>query len=94
MSTHVAVRVSYPERGDYNWYEALTAYAEVGCVEVAFYQPELFLSRVQVEKVLAPFSTLPLRATSVHMARPALPSSMLSWPCCARPLPSPRGWDE
>ncbi len=69
MSTHIAVRVSYPERGDYNWYNALAAYAEVGCVEVAFYQPDLFLSRVQVDKVLAPFSTLPLRATSVHMAQ-------------------------
>ena len=69
MSTHIAVRVSYPERGDYNWYEALAAYAEVGCVEVAFYRPELFLQRVTMEKVLAPFSALPLTATSVHMAQ-------------------------
>lgn len=69
MTAHVAVRVSYPERSDYNWYEALAAYAEVGCVEVAFYRPELFLSKVEVEKVLAPFSTLPLQATSVHMAQ-------------------------
>jgi len=69
LSTHVAVRVSYPERGDYNWYQALAAYAEVGCVEVAFYQPELFLQRVTPEKVLAPFSRLPLRATSVHTAQ-------------------------
>ena len=68
LSIHIAVRVSYPERGGYNWYEALAAYAEVGCVEVAFYQPELFLGRVQMEKVLAPFSTLPLRATLVHTA--------------------------
>ncbi len=69
MSTHIAVRVSYPERGDYNWYEALATYAEVGCVEVAFYRPDLFLQRVMPEKVLAPFSRLPLRATSVHMAQ-------------------------
>ena len=69
MSTHIAVRVSYPERGDYNWYQALASYAEVGCVEVAFYRPELFLQRVTTEKVLAPFSRLPLRATAVHMAQ-------------------------
>jgi len=69
LTVHIAVRVSYPERGDYNWYEALAAYAEVGCVEVAFYRPELFLQRVTPEKVLAPFSRLPLRATSVHMAQ-------------------------
>jgi len=69
LSTHIAVRVSYPERGDYNWYEALATYAEVGCVEVAFYRPELFLQRVTTKKVLAPFSTLPLTATSVHMAQ-------------------------
>ena len=59
MSTHVAVRVAYPERGDYNWYEALATYAEVGCVEVTFYQPELFLQEVTTEKVLAPFASLP-----------------------------------
>ena len=69
MPIHVAVRVSYPERGNYNWYEALAAYAEVGCVEVAFYHSEPFLQEVTVEKVLAPFARLPLRATSVHMAQ-------------------------
>lgn len=50
LSTHIAVRVSYPERGDYNWYEALATYAKVGCVEVAFYRPELFLQGVAVGK--------------------------------------------
>lgn len=65
----MAVRVSYPERGNYNWHDALAAYAEVGCVEVAFYRPELFLREVTVEKVLAPFFTLPLQATSVHTAQ-------------------------
>ena len=59
MSIRVSVRVSYPERGDYNWYEALATYAEVGCVEVAFYHSELFLQRVAVGKVLAPFARLP-----------------------------------
>jgi hypothetical protein len=39
MPLHVAVRVSYPERGNYDWYAALAAYAELGCVEVAFYRP-------------------------------------------------------
>ena len=43
MSTHIAVRVAYPERGDYNWYEALVSYAGVGCVEVAFYHSELLV---------------------------------------------------
>jgi len=38
-------------------------------VEVAFYRPQLFLERVTVEDVVAPFSTLSLRATSVHMAQ-------------------------
>ena len=69
MSIRVAIRVSYPEQGNYNWHEALAAYTEVEHVEVAFYRPELFLQRVTIEKVLAPFSTLSLRATSVHMAQ-------------------------
>ena len=38
-------------------------------MEVAFYRPQLFLERVAVEDVVAPFSTLSLRATSVHMAQ-------------------------
>jgi len=69
LPIHIAVRVSYPERGDYDWHQALATYQAIGAVEVAFYRPELFLPEVQVEKVLAPFSTLPLRATSVHMAQ-------------------------
>lgn len=69
MPMHVAVRVSYPERGTYDWYEALAAYAKLGCVEVAFYRPDLFLAEVQVDRVVAPFASLPLKATSVHMAQ-------------------------
>ncbi len=69
LPIHIAVRVSYPERGNYNWYNALAAYQAIGAVEVAFYRPELFLSGVQMEKVLLPFSSLPLTATSVHMAQ-------------------------
>jgi sugar phosphate isomerase/epimerase len=38
-------------------------------VEVAFYRPQLFLEQVAVEDVVAPFSALSLRATSVHMAQ-------------------------
>lgn len=74
MKTHTlpirtAVRVSYSERGGYDWHEALAAFVDVGCVEVAFYQPDLFLRQVTVDQVLAPFASLPLRATSVHMAQ-------------------------
>jgi len=35
------MRISYPERGNYNWYNALAAYQAIGAVEVAFYRPEL-----------------------------------------------------
>jgi sugar phosphate isomerase/epimerase len=66
---HVAVRAAFPEQGHYNWHDALAIYERVGTVEVAFYRPQLFLERVTVEDVVAPFSTLSLRATSVHMAQ-------------------------
>jgi sugar phosphate isomerase/epimerase len=72
MPMHAAIRVSYPERGTYDWYEALAAYAELGCVEVAFYRPDPFLAEVQVDRVVAPFASLPLKATSVHMAQARL----------------------
>jgi len=66
---HVAVRAAFPEDGHYNWHDALAVYERVGAVEVAFYRPQPFLEHVAVEDVVAPFSTLSLRATSVHMAQ-------------------------
>ena len=93
MSIHIAVRVSYPERGDYNWHDALAAYAEVGCVEVAFYRPELFLQRVTTEKVLAPFSRLPLRATSVHMAQARIAEFDTFMEVLCKTLPIAQGLD-
>lgn len=66
---HVSIRAAFPEDGSYNWHDALASYERVGAVEVAFYRPQLFLERVAVEDVVAPFSTLSLRATSVHMAQ-------------------------
>jgi sugar phosphate isomerase/epimerase len=66
---HVAVRAAFPEDGGYDWHDALAIYERVGAVEVAFYRPQLFLEQVVVEEVIAPFSTLSLRATSIHMAQ-------------------------
>lgn len=43
MPIKIAVRVSYPETGQYDWHDALALYADVGAVEVAFYQPVNFL---------------------------------------------------
>ena len=68
MPIRIAVRVSYPEAGQYNWHDALAAYVDVGAVEVAFYQTEAFLEKVHVAAVVAPFTTLPLEVTTVHMA--------------------------
>jgi sugar phosphate isomerase/epimerase len=68
VAVHIAIRVSYPETGDHNWHDALALYAEGGAVEVAFYRPEPFLARVEEAAVAAPFATLPLRVTTVHMA--------------------------
>ncbi|HEC34098.1 MAG TPA: sugar phosphate isomerase/epimerase [Chloroflexi bacterium] len=69
LPIQISVRATFPQRGNYDWYGALALYEQVGAVEVAFYRPELFLQGVTVEKVLAPFSTLSLRVTSVHMAQ-------------------------
>jgi sugar phosphate isomerase/epimerase len=66
---HVSIRAAFPEDGSYDWHDALANYERVGAVEVAFYRPQAFLERVAVEDVVAPFSTLSLHATSVHMAQ-------------------------
>jgi sugar phosphate isomerase/epimerase len=68
MTMKVAVRVSYPETGQYDWQDALASYVDVGAVEVAFYQTEAFLENVDLAAVAAPFNTLPLEVTTVHMA--------------------------
>ncbi len=39
-----SVRVSYPENGKYNWFEAVKTYKDIGFVEIAFLNPELFLT--------------------------------------------------
>lgn len=69
MPIHIAIRVSYPERGDYDWHRALAAYQAIGAVEVAFYRPEPFLAEVSVEDVVAPFAALPVTVTTIHMAQ-------------------------
>jgi sugar phosphate isomerase/epimerase len=70
----LAVRAAYPERGEYDWEESLRPFVEVGAVEVAFVDPYLFQG-VQVRDVVAPFSRLPLKASSVHMAHVRLTES-------------------
>ncbi|MBN1954380.1 MAG: sugar phosphate isomerase/epimerase [Anaerolineae bacterium] len=69
MPVHVAVRAAYPEQGHYDWAQSLAVFQPVGFVEVAFYRPELFLDQVQLEDVAAPFSSLDVTATSIHMAQ-------------------------
>lgn len=75
----IAVRVSYPELGQYDWHEALAEYAEVSAVEVAFYRVDPCLERVQIEDVCAPFTALPIRAASVHMAHAQITKPEPSW---------------
>lgn len=59
-----AIRVSYPENNEYDWDEALRQYADIGCIEAAFYSTELFLRNVKPEDVLAPFQKIPLTPPS------------------------------
>ncbi|MEM4724105.1 MAG: TIM barrel protein [Candidatus Hadarchaeum sp.] len=63
----LAVRAAYPEEGGYDWTESLRPLVEIGAVEVAFHKTRLFLERVEIHDVIAPFSKLRLRITSIHM---------------------------
>lgn len=47
MPIKIAVRVSYPETGQYDWHDALAQYVDVGGVEVTFYRVEAFLEKVE-----------------------------------------------
>jgi len=62
----IAIRVAYPELGNYNWHNALGEFKTVGQVEVAFFRPEAFPA-VSLESVEHPFqSGVDISVTSVH----------------------------
>ena len=49
-----SVRVSYPESGKYNWFETVKTYKDIGFIEVAFLDSELFLSAKE-EDIIMPY---------------------------------------
>lgn len=63
-----SVRVSYPESGKYNWFEAIEAYKAIGFVEVAFLDPELFLN-VELKDIIMPFEKTNIIVSSIHFAQ-------------------------
>jgi len=63
-----SVRVSFPESGKYNWFEAIEAYKDIGFVEVAFLNPELFLN-VEFKDIIMPFKKYNIKASSIHFAQ-------------------------
>lgn len=50
-----------------DWVESLLPLIEVREVEVAFHKTRLFLEKVEIRDVVAPFLRLPLRASTIHM---------------------------
>ena len=63
-----SIRTSYPENGKYNWFEAIKAYEEIGFVEVAFLDPELFLA-INEKDIIMPFGKADIKASSIHFAQ-------------------------
>jgi sugar phosphate isomerase/epimerase len=63
-----SVRVSYPERGKYNWFEAVKTYKDIGLIEVAFLDPELFLG-AKINDIIIPFEKSNIEVSSIHFAQ-------------------------
>jgi len=63
-----SVRASYPESGKYNWLEAVKAYEDIGLIEVAFLDPELFLA-VNEKDIMMPFERTNIEVSSIHFAQ-------------------------
>jgi len=63
-----SVRVSYPESGKYNWFEAVKTYEDIGFIEVAFLDPELFLNS-KVDDIIMPFKKTNIKVSSIHFAQ-------------------------
>jgi sugar phosphate isomerase/epimerase len=63
-----SVRVSYPESGKYNWFEAVKTYKNIGFAEVAFLDPELFLN-AELKDIIMPFKKTNIKVSSIHFAQ-------------------------
>jgi sugar phosphate isomerase/epimerase len=63
-----SVRVSFPESGKYDWFEAVKTFQNIGFVEVAFLDPELFL-KADIKEILKPFKKINIKASSIHFAQ-------------------------
>lgn len=63
-----SVRVSYPESNNYNWLEAVKAYKDIGFIEVAFLNPELFLN-AKLKDIIMPFEKTNIKVSSIHFAQ-------------------------
>lgn len=63
----IGIRASFPEKGGYDWFNFLKSLERIGCVEVAFYQPDAF-RKINVDDVIYPFEHLKIKTGSIHMA--------------------------
>lgn len=73
----ISVRISYPENGKYNWFEALKEFETIGLAEVAFYRPQEFFENVKIEDVVSPFRKLKIKCGSVHMPHARITDTFL-----------------
>ena len=64
-----SVRASYPESGKYNWLEAVKIYEDIGFIEVAFLDPELFLG-AKVRDIIMPFKKTNIEVLSIKQHYP------------------------
>ncbi|MCB4791693.1 MAG: sugar phosphate isomerase/epimerase [Elusimicrobia bacterium] len=62
----ISIRAAYPENGNYDWAQSLKIYEEIGFVEVAFVNPELFL-KLDNKEVIKPFASLNIKVSSLHL---------------------------
>src|SRR3972149_9744212 len=63
-----SVRASYPEDGKYNWFESVKTYEDIGFIEVAFLDSELFLNAKE-EDIIMPFEKTNIEVSSIHFAQ-------------------------
>jgi len=63
-----SVRTAYPESGKYNCFESVKSYENIGFVEVAFLDPELFLDANEKD-IIMPFKKTSIEVSSIHFAQ-------------------------
>lgn len=67
----IGIRARYPDRYQFDWQKSIVCYKELDGIEVAFYQPDLFL-QIDLKNITDGIEKVNINVLGVHMAHAKL----------------------